>query len=112
MLINLKIIGRETNFDLEGFIGQYKQLIVDLIRSIRDQILNYLLNEIMIIIGSLVEELAIRLSVEQARYYARLIKRLLDCFRASRGESDFSIDGVDYADILPDEQQEPKNNEC
>ena len=112
LLINLKIIGRETNFDLEGFIGQYKQLIADLIRSIRDQLLDYLMREIMIIIGDLVKEITIKLSVEQARYYARLIKRLIDCFRKHGRSLDFNVDDVNYADILPEEQEEPKNNEC
>lgn len=112
LLINLKIIGRETNFDLEGFIGQYKQLIADLIRSIRDQLLDYLMREIMIIIGDLVKEITIKLSVEQARYYARLIKRLIDCFRKHGKSLDFNVGNVDYADILPEEQEEPKNNEC
>ena len=112
LLINLKIIGRETNFDLEGFIGQYKQLIADLIRSIRDQLLDYLMREIMIIIGDLVKEITIKLSVEQARYYARLIKRLIDCFRKHGRSLDFNVDNVDYADILPEEQEEPKNNDC
>lgn len=112
LLINLKIIGRETNFDLEGFIGQYKQLIADLIRSIRDQLLDYLMREIMIIIGDLVKEITIKLSVEQARYYARLIKKLIDCFRRHGKNLDFNIDNVDYADILPEEQEEPKNNDC
>lgn len=112
LLINLKIIGRQTNFDLEGFIGQYKQLIADLIRLVRDQLLEYLMREIMIIIGDLVKELTIKLSVEQARYYARLIKRLIDCFRKHRRELDFNIDNVDYADILPSEEEEPNNNEC
>ena len=112
LLINLKIIGRETNFDLEGFIGQYKQLIADLIRSIRDQLLEYLMREIMIIIGDLVKEITIKLSVEQAKYYARLIKKLIDCFRRHGKNLDFNVDNVDYADILPSEEEEPKNNEC
>lgn len=112
LLINLKIIGRETNFDLEGFIGQYKQLIADLIRSIRDQLLDYLMREIMIIIGDLVKEITIKLSVEQAKYYARLIKRLIDCFRRHGKNLDFNVDNVDYSDILPEEQEEPKNNDC
>ena len=111
LLINLKIIGRETNFDLECFIGQYKQLIADLIRSIRDQLLDYLMREIMIIIGDLVKEITIKLSVEQARYYARLIKRLIDCFRKHGRSLDFNVDNVDYSDIYK-EQEEPKNNEC
>ena len=112
LLINLRIIGRETNFDLKGFIGQYRQLIAEIIRSIRDQLLDYLLKEIMIIIGDLVKELTIKLSVEQARYYARLIKKLIECFKKHGSGLDFDIDNVDYADILPSEEEEPKDNEC
>ena len=70
------------------------------------------MREIMIIIGDLVKELTIKLSVEQARYYARLIKKLIDCFRRYGRELDFNIDNVDYSDILPSEQEELKNNEC
>ena len=111
LLINLKIIGRESNFNLEGFLGQYKQLIADLIRSIRDQLLEYLQRELMMIIGDLVKELTIKLSLEQAEYYARLIKKLIDCFKRKKNTLDFNLDNVDYADILPSEE-EPKNNEC
>lgn len=113
LLINLKIIGRESNFNLEEFLGQYKQLIADLIRSIRDQLLEYLQRELMMIIGDLVKELTVKLSLEQAQYYTRLIKKLIDCFkrRKSNNDIDFNIDNVDYADILPSEE-EPKNNDC
>ena len=111
LLINLKIIGRETNFNLEEFLGQYKQLIADLIRAIRDQLLEYLQRELMMIIGDLVKELTVKLSLEQAEYYARLIKKLIDCFKRKKNTLDFNIDNVDYSDILPSEE-EPKNNEC
>ena len=113
LLINLKIIGRETNFDLEGFIGQYKQLIADIIRSIRDIMLEYITKEIMIIIGDLVKEITLKLSIEQALYWQRLLKKLIDCFkfRRNRYSIDFNIDNVDYADILPSEE-EPKDSEC
>ena len=111
-MINLKIIGRESNFNLEEFLGQYKQLIADLIRSIRDQLLEYLQRELMIIIGDLVKELTVKLSLEQAEYYARLIKKLIACFKRQRSGLDFNIDNVDYADILPSEEEEPKNNDC
>ena len=113
LLINLKIIGRESNFNLEEFLGQYKQLIADLIRSIRDQLLEYLQRELMIIIGDLVKELTVKLSLEQAKYYTRLIKKLIDCFKRFKNNInfDFNIDDVDYSDILPSEE-EPKNNDC
>ena len=67
----------------------------------------------MIIIGDLVKELTVKLSLEQAEYYARLIKKLIDCFKRFKNNInfDFNIDDVDYADILPSEE-EPKNNEC
>lgn len=112
LLINLKIIGRESNFNLEEFLGQYKQLIADLIRSIRDQLLEYLQRELMMIIGDLVKELTVKLSLEQAEYYARLIKKLIACFKRQRSGLDFNIDNVDYSDILQSEEEEPKNNDC
>ena len=112
LLINLKIIGRESNFNLDEFLGQYKQLIADLIRSIRDQLLEYLQRELMMIIGDLVKELTVKLSLEQAEYYARLIKKLIACFKRQRSGLDFNIDNVDYSDILPSEEEEPKNNDC
>ena len=112
LLINLKIIGRQTNFDLEGFIDQYRQLIADLIRLVRDQLIEYLMREIMIIIGDLVREITIKLSIEQARYYARLIKKLIECFRSHGKDLDFNVDNVNYADILPTEEEQPKNDEC
>lgn len=117
LLINLKIIGRESNFNLEEFLGQYKQLIADLIRSIRDQLLEYLQRELMILIGDLVKELTIKLTLEQAEYRTRLIKKLIDCFKIfkrrkrNNTDIDFNIDDVDYSDILPSEE-EPKNNDC
>ena len=114
LLINLKIIGRESNFNLEEFLGQYKQLIADLIRSIRDQLLEYLQRELMMLIGDLVKELTIKLTLEQAEYHTRLIKKLIDCFKRwkrNNTDIDFNIDDVDYADILSSEE-EPKNNDC
>ena len=47
ILINLEILGKDTNFNLEGFIGQFKQLIASLIRTIRDQLIKYLVDELM-----------------------------------------------------------------
>ena len=66
----------------------------------------------MIIIGDLVKELTVKLSLEQAEYYARLIKKLIACFKRQRSGLDFNIDNVDYADILQSEEEEPKNNDC
>ena len=114
-MINFKIIGKQTIVDslddIEKFIDQYKQLITELIRSIRDQLLDYLLNEIMNIVGDLAKEIALKLSVEQAMYYSRLMKKLINCFRIHGKTLDFVLDDVQYADIMQFEE-EPLNKEC
>lgn len=111
LAINLQILGQQTNFSLEDFINMHKQLIVELIRAIRDHLIQYLVNEMMKIIGDLAERIAVKLTAEQAQYYIRLIRRLIDCFRRNRGIIDFNIDQVDYADIL-ESNDEPIDNEC
>lgn len=112
ILINLEILGRDTNFNLEGFIGQFKQLIVSLIRSIRDQLLEYLVNELMKILGNIATEIAVKIGIEQAQYYTRLIRKIIDCFKRKGTRLDFDVDNVDHADIISEELTEPKNNNC
>lgn len=111
ILINLKTLGQETNFNLQDFIAMFKQLIASLIRSIRDMLLQYLMEELMKILADLAAELAARISIEQALYYARLIKRLIDCFRKQNLTLDWTMDIVEHADIIS-EEIEPKNAEC
>ena len=112
ILINLKTLGRETNFNLQDFMAMFKQLIASLIRAVRDQLIQYLLNELMKLLATLASDVAARIAIEQAAYYARLIKRLIDCFRKrDNNVYDFSIDDVRHADIIQEEEQ-PKNAEC
>lgn len=111
ILINLKTLGRETNFNLQDFIAMFKQLIASLIRSIRDMLIQYLMEELMKILSQLATDLAARISIEQAMYYARLIKRLIDCFRKRNNTLDWTMDIVEHADIVSSDE-EPKNAEC
>ena len=112
ILINLKTLGRETNFNLQDFMAMFKQLIASLIRAVRDQLIQYLLNELMKLLATLASDVAARIAIEQAAYYARLIKRLIDCFRKrDNNVYDFSIDTFEHADIIQEEEQ-PKNAEC
>lgn len=112
ILINLKTLGRETNFNLQDFIAMFKQLIASIIRAVRDHLIQYLIDELMKILSSLATDVAARIAVEQAAYYTRLIKRLIDCFRKRDNTTlDFSIDEVNHADIIQEEEQ-PKNAEC
>lgn len=107
ILINLKLLGQDVNFNLEGFIEKFKQLITSLLRSIRDYLINYLVDKLMTMLADLVKEITIKMNVEQAKYYARLLKKLIDCFKNNGNGMDFNIDNVDYADIY---QQETENN--
>lgn len=111
LLINLKIMGQETNFNLEQFLGSYKQMLASIIRAIRDMLIEYLVRELMKIVGELVNEVAAKINIEQAQYYARLIKKLIECFRNRGNTYDWQMDNVDYADIY-EEESEPTNSEC
>ena len=111
ILINLEILGKDTNFNLEGFIGQFKQLIASLIRTIRDQLIKYLVDELMKILGNIATEIAVKIGIEQAQYYYRLMKKIIDCFKRKGTTLDFTIDSIEHADIITEEQT-PKNAEC
>lgn len=111
ILVNLKTLGRETNFNLQDFIAMFKQLIASLIRSIRDMLIQYLMEELMKILSSLAVDLAAKITIEQAKYYARLIKSLIDCFRKRGNTLDWTMDVVEHADIV-ESDEEPKNAEC
>lgn len=115
LLINLKIIGRETNFNLTEFLAQYKQLIADIIRLIRDQILKFFQDALMDLLNSLKTQLASLLNIEQVKYWERLLQQLIDAFNIFKKLNtviDFNTDNVDYADILPDNEEQPKNADC
>ena len=109
ILINLQLLGKDTNFNLEEFIGKYKQLIATILRSIRDEILKYFVKELKKLLGEIAAEVAVKVGIEQMEYYNRLIRRIIDCFKNK--SLDFNIDNVDYADIISEEIT-PKNKEC
>lgn len=112
IMTNLKIMGMNTNYSLQDSIVMFKQLLTSLIRSIRDELLKYLLDELLKILAKLAAEVSSKIAVEQAYYYSRLIKKLIDCFKKNKsGDLDFEIDDVNHADIVQEEEQ-PKNYDC
>ena len=108
--VNLKLLGRDHNFSLKDFIEFHRQLIVLMIRAVRDELIKYLVAELMKIIGDLAKELGVKMALEQSQYYIRLIRRLVECFKRNRGIIDFDIGNVDYADIY--EQETEPEEEC
>lgn len=111
LAMNLKLMGEHTGFGINDFIDMHKQLITQLLRAVRDEILKYLVNELTDLLADIAKQVAVKLTVEQAQYYARLIKRLIDCFKSNRNLIPFTVDNINYADILA-ETEEPVNNEC
>ena len=113
ILFNLQVIGKATNFSLEGFINQYTQLITKLLRTVRDQLIQYLMKQLMDLLASIAEQIAVKITVEQARYYAELIKRCIACFRRFKGQiSDWTMDNVQHADIESSTSDEEVTKTC
>ena len=111
LLINLKVMGAETSLTIEQFIGNYRQLFVNIVRAIRDEILEFFVTELKKQIEKLADDVRVLLTNEQAKYYTRLIMKIIECFRSHGDEYDFNIDDVDYADIITEEAQ-PLNRDC
>ena len=111
ILINLKIMGEGPKFNLDGFIQKYVDLIIALIKEIRDHIIQLIYDFLMEILKGFAEEIAKLMVIEQAEYYIRLIRRMIACFRFSGGNIGWNMDNVDYADIVNDEEQTPPE-EC
>lgn len=111
LLINLKVMGAETSLTIEQFIGNYRQLFVNIVRAIRDEILEFFVTELKKQIEKLADDVRVLLTNEQAKYYTRLIMKIIECFRSHGDEYDFNIDDVDYADIITEEAQ-PLNSDC
>ena len=112
LAINLQLMENKTDFSINGFIEMFKQFIIEIIREVRDILLKYLVDELMKIIDSIAKEIAIKLTLEQAEYYYRLINRLIECFKKRDTLIDFNVDNVNYADILSSISKEPENDIC
>lgn len=111
ILVNLEILGKDTNFNLQEFIGKYKQMLADVLRQIRDQLLTFLTNELRKILEKIAVEAAIKMTIEQMEYYNELIRKIIECFKNKNNGLDFVIDKIDHADIISEEVTE-KKKEC
>lgn len=101
--INKRMLGENEDFSIEGFIESNKKMLVEIIRSIRDIILNYLKEELMKIIGTLVKQLAAKLSLEQFEYYRRLMIQCIASISKLNKNTDWDMADVNYADIIPED---------
>lgn len=112
--INLKIMGRSVNFSLKDFIQMYRQMLVDLIRTVRDEILKFFIKHIREILLDLAKRVSVDLTREQVEFYTDLLQQCIACFRLfkfGRQVNDWEL-GVVTADIINEEGDSPKNAEC
>lgn len=110
LMANLKFLGGEPNFDLSKFIQQFNDLISQLIKEVRDYILEYFKNELIKVLQELVKTLAVKLTLEQYQYYIALLTHCIECFKIHRNTLDWIQDDVNYADIT--ELNQEQNQEC
>lgn len=100
LMITKKIIGKNENANTQTILQEFKKLIVDLIRMIRDKLLEYLVSKVKELLKPIVEKLMKKISLEQMTYYYSLIRRAIDCFTGFKGERlGWSAENITYADI-------------
>ena len=105
LMTNLTILGNEPNFDLTKFLQQFNNLITELIKEIRDKILDYFKNSLLLLLQEIVSKLTVKFTLEQYQYYITLLTHCLDCLKIHRNEYDWLQDDVNYADILESIEQ-------
>ena len=107
LAVNMKIMGEQTDVTIEMLIAKLKNLIVDMIRLIRDQILNYFIEKLMEILREISINVGVKLALEQAIYYYNLIMKLINCFKTNGQSLGFTVDEVNHADIYEQEPTPP-----
>lgn len=109
IMVNLEIMGQDTNFQLSEFIARFKKLISDLIRMIRDMLISFILKELQSILGYIATQAARIIGLEQMQYYRDLLLKIFACFKGKT--VDWTMDYVNYADIDYEENESP-DTEC
>ena len=110
--VNNYLLGKPDIINIQGFIAQNKQLITNLVRNIRNVIIQLIVDFLKTLIEPLIAEVTARIGAETIQYYRDLIILLLRMcsFRGGSGELDFTLDEVS-PDIV-EQQQEPKTDQC
>lgn len=117
IMMNTELCGQDAlynlkNMSIEKVLQQMSGLITSIVKEIRDLILKQLLEFVMSKLSLILAQFAIKLTLEQAEDFRRIMKRLLEecLFSFTRGDLVSTIDSVYYADIT--EQSQPNKNKC
>ena len=108
--INKHLLGDlSENYNFETFLESISDLLVSIVKEVRDMILKQILDWAMEILRKLKDKLVNALVKEQYMYYVRLMQQLIKACRINRNASE--IENVDYADIDEITTEQP-NEEC
>ena len=110
------MFGLTTNFDIKSFIQNFQGLIMSIVKSCVDKFMEYLSAKIMEFVEDLVSKLTIKIQLEQAENYARLLKQIWMHFKQfmnSCGSETvgWTQDVIGNADIIESDYTET-TNEC
>ena len=87
LALNQRIMGQDGNADMSKFIDDNKNLVVSIIRQVRDLVMEMLMNKIKEYVEDLAKQLSSKLILEQYGYYKRLLERCRYWFdRLNRSE--------------------------
>jgi hypothetical protein len=111
MAINSKLSG-EGAPDMKNFIAMAKTMLIEAARMIRDLIIRYLFEYLSQLLKPIISQYAVQMTLESTRQYVELMSLLLNLYKSTnRKNENWSLDDVDYADILQTESV-PNNGEC
>lgn len=114
LAINYHIMGKEFPKSIDEVLEGFRNVIISIIKEIKNIILNELYIFLMDQLTPLIELYVSKLAQENIKFYKELLNNLIEnCI--TNNSSDLSaqsiIDNVNYADIVPEETI-PNNNLC
>lgn len=110
LMMNMKIMEEDVSFDIQKFIAQFKDMVVAVIQSVKNEIMDWFISELNAIVKEIAMQLSTKLILEQYQYYVDLFTRCIECLKLHRHEYDWAMDDVNYADIT--EMAEYSGEEC
>ena len=116
--INGAIMGGEANSlkSWEDFLKNFQNVLFNIIRQVKDIIVEELYKFVMDQIKPLIELVISKIALETVRYYKDLIEQLIkDCipnFSLPNFSTNTSIDNVNYADITTEATPENIDKNC
>lgn len=111
-IVNRRMNGEYTSVSLIEWIKSLKDLLIALVRKVKDMICSHLLNELIEILRPLAIELNFQYAIEALNYYKMALLKAIDCINLFAGAEylPFDMDRDVNADIY--NSKIAKNNNC